>query len=311
MYPGDVWGWRGLWWGFTWRYSIINQGLTMGQHQGSGPVSCLQTPGVSWSPHSHPIAPQSPRPTWSHAEASDDADHAGDADVAHPGQGGLRGDTGLGMLLGLVLSFTPALLGHSLVWWWLLGTVATRDTLVTCRQAGVVRGKAGEGQPQPSPAAHDIAASPEPWSILRKQTAGEGPSTCPGTSQLPPWEQLFLKKKLQEAAGFFSYGFVFSFFVVVFLRAQLTFSLTLKGKHDLEEPAHLSFPCVFLPPGFYPSLHHGAPDFPGVAVTRPYLQQQGDGDASRADTHGTEAGDDEGPPAHPLNCEALPGESRD
>lgn len=50
--------------------------------------------------------------------------------------------------------------------------------------------------------------------------------------------------------------------------------------------------------------------FLGVAVARPYLQQQGDGDASRAHTHGTEAGDDEGPPAHPLNCEALPGESR-
>ena len=39
----------------------------------------------------------------------------------------------------------------------------------------------------------------------------------------------------------------------------------------------------------------------GVVVARPYLQQQGDGDASRADAHGTEASDDEGPPAQLLD----------
>lgn len=57
------------------------------------------------------------------------------------------------------------------------------------------------------------------------------------------------EEKLPESAGFFSYGFVFSFFVVA-LGAKFTFSLTLKEKYDLEEPAHLSFPCMLLPPGF-------------------------------------------------------------
>lgn len=99
MCPGDVWGWRGLWWGFTWRYSIINQCLTMGM----GPR--LRSYHLPANPLEPPFPPQcsplpSSRPTWSHAEASDDADHAGHADVAHPGQGGLRGDTGLGTLLG-------------------------------------------------------------------------------------------------------------------------------------------------------------------------------------------------------------------
>lgn len=36
-----------------------------------------------------PPSPTSPRPTWSHAETSDDANHTSDADIAHPGQGSL------------------------------------------------------------------------------------------------------------------------------------------------------------------------------------------------------------------------------
>ena len=53
--------------------------------------------------------PTRPRPTWSHAEASDDADHTGDTDVARPGQGGLRGDAGLRDTAGVVApSFVPS-----------------------------------------------------------------------------------------------------------------------------------------------------------------------------------------------------------
>lgn len=131
MCPGDVWGWRGLWWGFTWRYSIINQGLTMGTgprlRSCHLPANPLEPP---FPPHCSPL----PRPTWSHAEASDDADHAGHADVAHPGQGGLQGDTGLETL---ALSCTPSTPGTRLHA--ALGLVvalgATQDVLVRCRQA--------------------------------------------------------------------------------------------------------------------------------------------------------------------------------
>lgn len=136
MCPGDMWGWRSLWWGFTWRYSIINQGLTMAprlrsHHLPANPTGPLE-------PHSHPIAPPSPSPspspTWSHAEASDDADHAGHADIAHPGQGSLQGDTGT---RGWGCCHTQQPWDTSpcppSARWWLLGTVATQHILVRCR----------------------------------------------------------------------------------------------------------------------------------------------------------------------------------
>lgn len=105
------------------------------------------------------------------------------------------------MLLGLVLSFAPSIPGTRLhACPWLLGTVATQDTL-----AKLVRVSLSQAQQLMM-----LQYSQSNGSILWKQTAGEGPSTCTGISQLPP----FSAKKLPEAAGFFSYGFVFSFFLV-------------------------------------------------------------------------------------------------
>lgn len=94
------------------------------------PHPCLTTP--------HPA---SRRPTWSHAEASDDANHTGDSDVAHPGQGGLRGDMGLGDATEVVaLSFAPSIPKTGLhvcpsAARWPLGTMTMQDTWGRCRQA--------------------------------------------------------------------------------------------------------------------------------------------------------------------------------
>lgn len=113
-------------------------------------------------------------------------------------------------------------------------------------------------------------------------------------------------------------------FLFVVLSSEFSFPITLKGKHCLEEPARTlismqapSPGVISIPSSTQPSLMHpGVQPRPCqwsrvVVVARPYLQQQGDGDTSRADAHGAEAGDDEGPPAQLLDGEALPRESRD
>lgn len=59
-------------------------------------------------------------------------------------------------------------------------------------------------------------------SILRKQAAGEGPFTCPGISQLPPWEELFLKKGYQKQQDFSHMDLCF-LFLLLFLVLNLPF----------------------------------------------------------------------------------------
>lgn len=143
------------------------------------------------------------------------------------------------MLLGLVLSFAPSIPGTRLhACPWLLGTVATQDTL-----AKLVRVSLSQAQQLMM-----LQYPQSNGSILWKQTAGEGPSTCTGISQLPPWEQLFLQKSYQKQQDFSHMDLCFLFFWCSWC-TKFTLSLNLKGKYDLEEPAHLSFPCMFPPPG--------------------------------------------------------------
>lgn len=109
------------------------------------------------------------------------------------------------MLLGLVLSFAPSIPGTRLhACPWLLGTVATQDTL-----AKLVRVSLSQAQQLMM-----LQYPQSNGSILWKQTAGEGPSTCTGISQLPPWEQLFLQKSYQKQQDFSHMDLCFLFFLV-------------------------------------------------------------------------------------------------
>lgn len=54
-------------------------------------------------------------------------------------------------------------------------------------------------------------------SILWKQTAGEGPFTCPGISHLPPWKQVFLRKSYQKQQDFSPMDLYFLFLLLLFV----------------------------------------------------------------------------------------------
>lgn len=189
-----------------------------------GPHSCLTTP--------HPA---SRKPTWSNAEASDDANHAGDSNVAHPGQGGLRGDMGLGDATEVVaLSFAPSI---------------PKAGLHVCRMALGDDGHAGHmGEMQTSnwqfgaklvgvslsKAQHLMVLRCSQSSMkISQEQAAEKSITLQTLHHswhftLPPSGKGISAEKLPEVAGFFSSGFGFSLFL--FFVLNFPSLLPLKGK---------------------------------------------------------------------------------